>query len=236
MCCYLDLHLHVRAISITCLVLTAFSIFIIIKTIVTGFVIYEFSIVNFGDYVLVIFLQVVSWIIHLVVYTFSLIGAGKRNKYMLIPFLIVTSLQLTLCVGLGIWFTYLGSQAVQAVANTTDNKLLQALGGLVFLLIIPVFAAFGILLYFFIVVAKFYIEIDVGIIQPEDQPTITVHGCNNLQPNEQDESGGVATIYDPELSHKPEYCPVQTSGYYTDQPLYPEQIKKEKQNDNIKHS
>ena len=110
MCCN-NLQTHVRVIAIVCIVLTALSALYLSTTITTlkehhfqhrnntGTSRSGFNTLYQGNTVAAICVQIVIYGIHLVCYICCLIGAQKRNRCLLIPFIILTSLHILLCAG-----------------------------------------------------------------------------------------------------------------------------------------
>ena len=87
-----------------------------------------------------------------------LIGAIKRNKYLLIPFMIVNSLVIILLIGCAILLLIFGSMLTGAdITQKIDNYALGLGFGLFFfVVIIPMSIALGLYIYFLIIVVKFY--------------------------------------------------------------------------------
>ena len=194
-CC--SLQIHVRIIAIICLLLTAISALNIIKLIFIEYFGYTLNIFSYDvhdDNVLAIVVQIFIFMAHLITYVMCFIAANRRNKLMLIPFLIVTLLHILFYIGLGIWVIYIGLVEVLKIIEFTKNNDFFGLGILAFILFIPILAALVISIYFLIVVAKFYHQIDS--INP---PTIIIHHCDKPQQPSEGE-GEVATISAPDVT------------------------------------
>ena len=114
---------------------------------------------------------------HLVSYILCLLGASKSNKCLLIPFMIVTALQVLLWLGIGIFIIYIG-----ATSSTLQIWI--------WLLLIPLIGALILSTHFLIIVARFYFEIahrDISRQQPaivlKTYPVYPVHQYTSDHPN-----------------------------------------------------
>ena len=125
---------------------------------ITGYVSYILSLFFHGEFILAIVVQIFVFIIHVTTYIMCFMATIKRNKLMLIPFLIVTILHIFIYIGLGIYVIYIGCLFV-----LTDNDALTGIGVLVFIFLVPIVIGLIVSTYFVIVVSKFYYEISIGI-------------------------------------------------------------------------
>ena len=164
MCC--SLQFHVRFISIVCIVLTALAslnLFVTITASATGESDAEIPPLYHGSAVTAICVQVAIYAIHIAVYVLCLIGSNKRNKLMLIPFLILKSIHILVCIGLGIYLIFLGAVGSQLLGAAFGQEGTEFGVTLCFILLIPVAIAFWLTVYFIVIVAKFINEIEKGI-------------------------------------------------------------------------
>lgn len=150
MCC--SLQNHTQVIAIICIIFTVIGAAISYATT-------EIDQLYQGNTVVAIAVQVSIYVVQLLAYIFCLIGAIKGNKCMLIPFIIVTSLEIILWIGLGILVIILFASSVVDV--------LFILLAIIFLSI-----TLGFSIYFLVIVAKYYNELDMGIASGE-QPDYT---------------------------------------------------------------
>ena len=218
MCC--NLRIHVIAIAIICLTLTGLGALNLISTI-TAFMAGGSSQDDSedGDAGLALGIQIVVFGLSIAAEIFCLVGALKNNKCLLIPFMIYLVLIVITCIGLAIWFIYVGA-LFYTVGTITGHPLGQALGasGGIFalVLLIPVFIGLGLAIYFFVIVVKFYGELSSGIRSGEREGIV-------LQPYASPQgvpaTGGVSTVYVPHGAQN-------VSHAYQQQPatnVYPQQ-------------
>ena len=207
MCC--SLQVHVRAIAIICIVLTflaAFPLFENLSSLDLGGEILGSRVTPWTTElkynVAQFWVSIVTYVIHLLAYFLCLIGAYRRNKYMLIPFLVVTAIEILLWTGGVIYLIYVLASGVEpsyralpsSFGDTRDE--IVAIGGLfLYLAIVGLLIPLGILSYFFVIVAKFYNEISSGIISGQREGVV-LQAYNPPQMAQQG-GGGVATIYVP---------------------------------------
>jgi hypothetical protein len=173
----------------------------ILKLSITGYVSYALNIFFNNDFELAISVQICIFLVQVVTYILCFIATIERNKFMLIPFLIVTIIQILFIIAFAIYITYITSLGLWLIANFTENNIFSRLGIIVFIFIfvIPIVATLAILLYFIIIVAKFYHEIDAGV-ETVVPPRIVIQQCTpsmNLPELQSVDVKGVATIYDP---------------------------------------
>ena len=197
-CCPIET--HVRIISVICLILTGISGLNIITLIFTGYVGYLFRIFFDNDYSLEILAQMFVFMGHSIAYIMSFIASFKRNKLLLIPFLIVTTLQIMFLIGIGIYVLYLASIGMQTLIEITGNNDLAALGMfLVLIFLVPIVVSLPVCIYFLVVVTIFYSEIVTQSETNIPPPTIIIvqptPNCNKPQ-HDFNEARGVAIISD----------------------------------------
>ena len=195
-CCSLET--QVRIISITSLIVTGLSVLNILKLIITGYVSAILSLFFHDHFISSLFVQIIVFIVHLITYILCLIATIKRNKYMLIPFLIVTVLHIIFFISVSIYFIYL-AVLLQIAVEITNSDVIANLGGvLIVLFLIPMTFASAVSVYSLVTVAKYYQEIEnENRIVP---PTITIQECtprSNTPEVEITASKEIATIYDP---------------------------------------
>ena len=195
-CCSLET--QVRIISITSLIVTGLSVLNILKLIITGYVSAILSLFFHDHFISSLFVQLIVFIVHLITYILCLIATIRRNKYMLIPFLIVTVLHIIFFISVSIYFIYLAI-LLQIAVEITSSDVIANLGGvLIVLFLIPMTFASAVSVYSLVTVAKYYQEIEnENRIVP---PTITIQQCtprSNTPEVEYTGSKEIATIYDP---------------------------------------
>ena len=169
---------HVRIISIICLIANGLIWLNIINISITGYVSDVLNIFFNNDFLLAIIVQICVFLVQLVVYILCFIATFKRNKFMLFPFLVVTIIQILFIIGFAIYFTYLASIGIGIIENFSESKFFSSFGIMVFIFIfvVPVVAVIAVLLYFIIIVSKFYQEIEDGG-DSMDPPRIVVQQC-----------------------------------------------------------
>ena len=197
-CCPIET--HVRIISVMCLILTGISGLNILTLIFTGYVGYLFKMFFNNDHILEILAQMFIFMGHSIAYIMSFIASFKRNKLLLIPFLIVTTLQIMFLSGIGIYVLYLGSKGMQKLIEITGNNDLAALGMfLVLIFLVPIVVALSVCIYFLVVATIFYSEIVTQSETNIPPPTIIIvqptPNCNKSQ-HDSNEDRGVAIISD----------------------------------------
>ena len=166
MCC--DLQTHVRVIAIVCIVLI---------TAATGAIGYQVLYEGNRNALMGICVLFAVYVIHWFSYIICLVGAQKRNKCLLIPSIIVTSLHILLWIGLGILIIVLLPTAALlldilsfGLFSQGDRNEIATIGGvLFFLLIIPVLTGLGLSIYFLTVVGMFSNEISSGVVSGHQQ-------------------------------------------------------------------
>ena len=187
MCC--NLQTHVRVIAIICITLTGLggflSLFAAITPLVKGSQIYS-------GYIVWIVVQIVITGVQLVSYILCLIGSNKRNKWLLIPFMILTSLHIPLCIILEIYIIPMFFEGL--FGKHHPHGMGGLLAAFLFPLIIALLIAVGLSIYFLTIVIKFYNEISSGIISGEQQGMV-LQSYNTPQTAQQ--GGGVAIVYVP---------------------------------------
>ena len=201
MCC--PLQTHVRIISIICLIATGGSGLNILRLLLTGHVTYFLNLFFHADIVLEIVVQICIFLVHLPTYILSFIATFKQNKFMLIPFLIVTSIQLVFVIVFAAYVIIIWTMGILFIGLFTEEnteEFFSALGGILLVIfLIPVFSVLGILVYFLIVVAKLFCEIH-GRIESTIPPTITIQQCTpsiNIPGHPYLDGKGDANVYDP---------------------------------------
>ena len=209
-CCSLET--QVRIISITSLIVTGLSVLNILKLIITGYVGAILSLLFHDHFISSLFVQLVVFIVHLITYILCLIATIKRNKYMLIPFLIVTVLHIIFFISVSIYFIYL-AVLIQIAVEITNSDVIASLGGvLIILFLIPMTFSSAVSVYSLVTVAKYYQELDEDrpipptiIIQQStprtNSPEVDLHG-----PKE------ITTIYNPTV--KPSAPPMPETVQY----------------------
>ena len=199
-CCSLET--QVRIISITSLIVTGLSVLNILKLIITGYVDAILSIFFHDHFISSLFVQLVVFIVHLITYILCFIATIKRNKYMLIPFLIVTVIHIIFFISVAIYFIYL-AVLVQIAVELTDSNIIASLGFVLILaFLVPIIAASAVSTYSLVIVAKFYQEID-NEWELQIPPTITIQECTpreNTPETQFMNSKEIATIYDPTIT------------------------------------
>ena len=199
-CCSLET--QVRIISITSLIVTGLSVLNILKLIITGYVDAILSIFFHDHFISSLFVQLVVFIVHLITYILCFIATIKRNKYMLIPFLIVTVIHIIFFISVAIYFIYL-AVLVQIAVELTDSNIIARLGFVLILaFLVPIIAASAVSTYSLVIVAKFYQEID-NEWELQIPPTITIQECTpreNTPETQFMNSKEIATIYDPTIT------------------------------------
>ena len=198
-CCSLEI--QVRIISITSLIVTGLSLLNILKLVITGYVGAILSLFFHDHFLSSLFVQLVVFIVHLITYILCLIATIKRNKYMLIPFLIVTVLHIIFFISVSIYFVYL-AVLIQIAVEITDSDAIASLGGvLIVLFLIPMTFASAVSVYSLVIVAKYYQEMEnENRIIP---PTITIQQCTPRASAPDvvlNNSKEIATIYDPTIN------------------------------------
>ena len=124
-CCSLET--QVRIISITSLIVTGLSVLNILKLIITGYVSAILSLFFHDHFISSLFVQLIVFIVHLITYILCLIATIRRNKYMLIPFLIVTVLHIIFFISVSIYFIYLAI-LLQIAVEITSSDVIANLG------------------------------------------------------------------------------------------------------------
>ena len=175
MCC--NLKTYVRAIALLCIILTSATIICLAIALASLDLIDDIASFTNQEYIVYIGVPAAIYVAHLVSYILCLLGASKDNKCLLIPFMIVTSLQVLLWLGIGIFIIYIG-----ATASTLQLWI--------WLLLIPLIGALVLSTHFLIIVARLYGEIAQGDIsgqQPgivlKTYPVYPVHQYTSDHPN-----------------------------------------------------
>ena len=140
--------------------------------------------------------------VHLVSYILCFIGAIKRNKLLLIPFMILTLLHILLCTLLVIYLIHAYNEVSSKIefeseTNTKTDSSTYFIGlAKLFLLLFIHILAFVIawLIFSLTVVAKFYNHISNGIVL-EQQQGMVLQSYSTPEPVQQ--GGRVATVYVP---------------------------------------
>ena len=189
MCCGCNTQTHVRIIAIICITLTGLGGFLsFIPTLIN----HRLAVLDGASGIWIIGVQMVIIIVHLVSYNLCLIGANKRNKWLLIPFMILTSLHILVSIIFEMYLIFV------FFTNLLETYHPTFLGTLVAILLLPVIIALpivvGLSIYFLVIVIKFQSEISSGIISGQQQGMV-LQSCNTSQTVQQ--GGGVAVVYIP---------------------------------------
>ena len=183
-CC--PLQTHVRTISIASLIVTGIS----------GLVIIILNILFYDDFILATIAETLLFIVHLIIYVMCFIATSKRNKIMLIPFLIITLLHIFFYICLGMYIIYLGSCGIQKLLKLTDNNVFAGLGILVSIFLLLNILAIAMSLHSLMIVARYYRQLEIES-ESSALPTITFEPCtsnNNVIQDRFVEGEAVVTI------------------------------------------
>ena len=139
--CLSSRSVKVRTIGIICIVLTALSALNLVRIAATGDIGYDILSLYNGNYVLALYIQSMIFVVHLIIYIILIFGSIYSNKYLIVPFIVVTTLQILLLIVLAVYFVYLGIS-------------------MYLILLAPLFAVIGCAMYFLVIAVQFYREID----------------------------------------------------------------------------
>ena len=139
--CLCSRSVKVRAIGIICIVLTALSALNLVRIAATGDVGYDILSLYNGNYILALYIQSMIFVVHLIIYIILIFGSIYNNKCLIVPFIVVTTLQILLLIVLAVYFVYLGIS-------------------MYLILLAPLFAVIGCAMYFLVIAVQCYREID----------------------------------------------------------------------------
>ena len=220
MCC--PLRTHTKVISILCLIFTALGALNLISTIgafLAGTTSTADANLFFGgDMNVSLAVQILIYVFCIVSEVLCLVGAMKNNKCLLVPFIIEMSLTILALAFIAILFIYWGAVAGSALVGSTDNRDVHNVVGtlgtfMLFLLLIPIFIAIGLSIYFLVIVVKYFQEISSGVVSGQSEGIVLQpYSSHPMAPN-----AGVATVYVPPGGQNPPY------GYQQQPPAYQQQ-------------
>ena len=156
MCC--NLETYVRVIAIVCITFTS-AIIICLAPLQHYSVLHDISLFYDEDSGASICVPSAIYVLHIVSYILCFVAASKRTECLLVPFMILTSLQILLWLGLSIFVVYIGA------SSSTLNSWIWPL-------LIPLAIALILSTHFLVIVARFYREISHGTTASEEQPGI----------------------------------------------------------------
>ena len=134
--------------------------------------------VFYDDIILAIGVEAFLFIVHLITYALCFIATIKKNKVMLIPFLIISVIHICFYIILGVYVISMGSSGMKRMLKLTDNNIFIRLGILTFALLLPIIIAIAMSLHSFTIAARYYRQIDI---ESEDDglPTINFESCKS---------------------------------------------------------
>jgi len=152
MICLCSREIKVRIISIICIVLTLLSALNLIKIAATGDVGYDLPILYNNSYIMAIYVQSSVILVHLFTYILLLLASLYNSKVMLIPTMIITTLQILVIVIISVYLIYLGTF-------------------LSLMMLLPVFIILTWVMYILVAVIQFYRELVFKAINAYHEPT-----------------------------------------------------------------
>ena len=189
MCC--NLQIHVIVISVISLCVSGFASLEIIASItayINSRVTEDAKLIYGGSMGLALGIQVLLYAIWLVSETLCLIGAIKKKKILLIPFIIVQFLQILICIGFIIRCVILGSQHIPFI----DSNATRPGGISLYFLILPLLIALGLTIYFVTIAMQFYEELSSRIVGGQTMGNVLPPYTSHMPVQA---SGGISTVY-----------------------------------------
>ena len=117
-------------IAIICLIITGLCALTLVPTViafmshrsVSGL---DFGVLDFAYPGISIGIQAVIYTVIIVAEVLGIVGACKNNKCLLIPFMIYLFAIMLLCIGVGIWFLYLGVTLILVASDSNLRTYLE---------------------------------------------------------------------------------------------------------------
>ena len=187
---------QVQIIGIVCTILTALSGLDLVRIAATGEAENEFTSFYSNNHFLVLTIQSLIYLFHIFTYILLIFGSIKRNKLMLIPFIIITSVHILLLNVMAIFFIYFG----------TFWYLIS---------LMPVFSALVLAMYFFVTVVQFYREISKVNVLVERPSTVLQRPYNTSQQSIFQGRERPVVVHSPRMVQSPPYT-------YQQEPCHPE--------------